>query len=117
MSLAALALAAALGFSIPNTPQTEYLAQLAKCESGIRSDIKVWDVGSYSYSMFQFKMGTFIQYGKKYNLIPYDISDKELELLIMRPSLQLELAKKMLTDGGEHHWKTCTTRIGEFPSS
>ena len=88
------------------------IKELAWCESRQKSHIKVWDVGSYSFGYLQFKLGTFLGFGKKYQILPEEITQREALLLIYNENIQTEIAREMLADGLWYHWKNCGIRIG-----
>ena len=97
-----------------SVPQTEWLAKLEKCESNGSTTIKVLDVNNkFSFSCLQFQAKTFLTQGVKYGLIA--TSTKEVEPLIYNCELQYQLAHKMLLDGGENHWKVCSSKLGKYP--
>ena len=91
-----------------------WLAVLEWCESRGIPNIKTLDSNSkYSYGAFQFQMATFLDYGKKYNLIPASTTPAQGKLLIFDYELQKKLATKMLEDSLESHWRVCYRKIGE----
>lgn len=94
----------------PNIAQMIYLAELAKCESGGKTDIKVLDTnGYYSYGAFQYQLNTWLVQSKNYGLdyIKKDIFDLDK---------QVKLTHLLLSDKQYFHWKTCNNRIGrDYP--
>jgi hypothetical protein len=114
-----LSLAFVLGTPLEVNASNSYIAALARCESNFRSDIVVMDTNhKISVGLVQFQQETFRTFGEQYGLIPSNLSDSELLLLMKRPTLQKTLAEKMLTDGGERHWYTCGYKaLGKFPVS
>jgi len=89
-----------------------WLEKLAKCESGDRWDIRVWDTGSYSFGGLQFKLKTFWHYGVEYGILPKDLPLEEAENRIYEKETQEAIAKKMVADGLWYHWKKCGLLIG-----
>ena len=96
---------------IPPDPKEIWIDALADCESSASSTIKVMDTnGKYSRGMFQFQMGTWLSYGKKFGATTQNIYDADL---------QREVAKSMLDNGGSGHWYNCSKKVsaklGEYP--
>lgn len=90
------------------TPQEEWLDKLARCESQDRAHIKVLDTNNkYSYGLLQFQLDTFYGFGKEYGIIPSEMKKWEAKLLIHNPHVQKAIAKEMLEDGLDYHWKNC----------
>lgn len=90
-----------------NRQQELWLSALEWCESrGYDNAINPDDGGSRSVGIFQFKDSTFQHYVKVYelNFEPEDIYNREKQTI---------LAKLMLQDGLEYHWKNCSDWIGE----
>lgn len=97
------------------TPIDVWLDKLAMCESGGRADIKILDSNKkWSYGILQYQRQTFIAYTRKYNLLP-SAEDDEIMNFIYDPDYQKMLAKKMIMDGGAHHWRNCVNKIGKPP--
>ncbi len=85
----------------------EILRYFVDCESGGDNFVVNWnDKGSPSYGLLQFKKQTWIFQIRKYNLFPAT-EDEELMNLIYDPDIQIKLARLMIMDGGQNHWKTC----------
>ena len=97
--------------SAPTSPETQkFLVFLRKCESGGNDDVVVLDSNNkYSYGAFQYQMATFKGMMRYYG-IASDAEDKELENLIMDPTIQEDLTGRILEDGGHAHWTNCWNR-------
>lgn len=94
--------------------QEQYLARLEACESGGNYRVRIIDSnGLHSTGRFQFQDQTFLNFGKRYGLIPETTA--KAEPLIYDGDLQKILAHKMLLDGGESHWFNCTRPLGRYP--
>ena len=66
------------------------------------------DVGSPSYSLFQFKLFTFWKFGIVYKVFPEDITMQEAKKYIWIPAYQGAIAHGMMADGlASIHWKNC----------
>ena len=78
----------------------QLLDKLAFCESSNRQAvINEKDYGSASFSLYQFKIETFVWAGRKYGLPHDDIWSAEQ---------QRAIAKALIESGrGEQHWKVC----------
>ena len=105
--------------SLAQTPQEEWIDKLGKCESRDRPSIKILDTNNkYSYGLLQFQLETFYSFGKKYGFFPEEFTREEARLMINIPSLQKAIAKEMLDDGLDWHWKNCRDKkIGKYPVS
>ena len=87
--------------------------KLIDCESGGRVDVAVLDTNNkYSYGILQFQLDTFYSFGKKYGILDKNLTKKEALNLIMKPSLQIKIARKMIENGEGGHW-TCYKKIFE----
>lgn len=94
--------------TISQAPKALHIAELAKCESSGRPNIKILDSnGKYSYGLYQFQLDTFYRFGKQYNILPNDLELKEAENLIYDPEIQTKLASRMLQDGLWRNWYNC----------
>ena len=83
------------------------LERLAQCESRSSTTVKIIDTnGKYSYSLFQFQEGTFIQQNRIYGILP-ELEADEFENVIYDPLIQIRLAQKMLDDGKWTNWYNC----------
>ena len=105
-------------FSImAQTPQEEWIDKLSTCESQDRPAIKVLDINNkYSYGLLQFQLDTFYGFGKQYGFFPEGFTREEARLMIHIPSLQRAIAKEMLDDGLDYHWKNCRDKkLGRYP--
>lgn len=95
------------------TMNTIFLLNL--CEnSGKWDNTRILDVnGKYSYGGLQFQLETFMRFGKKYEILPDWLTEKEVikEELIYDRDLQIAIASKMLADGLWYHWKKCLKTI------
>jgi len=87
--------------------QDKWIDELHICEN--RDDVeKILDTnGKYSYGAFMFQLDTFWGFGKQYGFFPKDFTKAEARLLIHVDSLQRAIAKEMLEDGLDYHWKNC----------
>ena len=89
------------------------ISQLSWCESRWNERVKVWDIGSYSYGWLQFKLFTFMNEGKKYGILPKELTTKEAELLIFNKHIQIAIAKEMLKQpNGWRAWYNCSLQAG-----
>ena len=81
-------------------PYGPYLAVLRMCESGWRdSAINPKDTdGTPSLGPLQFKIGTFINFGKKYGILPASTTRQEAKALIFTYKLQRDITIGMLND-------------------
>ena len=76
------------------------LILLAEEESGTQDNIRVLDVNNkYSYGRLQFQLGTFMQYGKLYGILPDELTEAEGRLLIHNPKVQKAIARLMIENG------------------
>ena len=78
--------------AIAESISPELLLRIAKCESGLRPNVK--NPNSTASGLFQFLTSTFTHYAQAY----------ELPLEKDNPEVQAELAAKMIRDGGISHW-------------
>ena len=97
--------------SLPD-PKDAWLHQFAICESNASSTIKVLDTNHYySYGLFQFQQRTWLAYGKEFGATKENI---------LNPVLQYVVARKMLDEGGQNHWYTCSKQVtslyGSYPA-
>lgn len=99
------------------TAQEKWIEGLHQCESGGKDDITVLDSNNkYSYGGLQFQLATFMGMGKLYGILPLELTDKEGLLLIHNFYIQKGIAKAMLDDGGDYHWKNCRDKyLGKYP--
>ena len=79
----------------------ERLQRLITCESQWKEDA-AGDHGT-SRGILQFKVTTFAEFTKKYELVGYDITS---------PHDQIDLAGRMIKDGYLRHWKNCARKTG-----
>ena len=107
------------GVTLATTVQDDWIEALHQCESQGRDYITILDTNNkYSYGGLMFQLGTFMSFGKKYNILPDELTDKEGLLLIHRYSIQKAIAQAMLDDGLDYHWKNCRDKkIGPYPTS
>lgn len=82
------------------------LGKIERCEPN-----GTWDSGSLSFGILCFKEKTFIQYVKKFNLLP-DAEDKEILNFIGDNFFQKRLARLMILDNFNNwkHWQTSILR-------
>lgn len=71
----------------------ELLLRIARCESGLKPNAQ--NPRSTASGLFQFLNSTFFKYAQAYELSTDNKND---------PSIQAELAAKMIADGGLGHW-------------
>ena len=84
------------------------LEDLGVCESSNREDVVIIDSNGYkSYGKYQFQLYTFMEFGKKYDFLPLDITEVQAREAIMDNELQEKIAFNMLKDGLWKHWKNC----------
>ncbi len=74
-------------------------------------DVTVLDTnGKYSYAFFQFQMSTWLSYGKEFGATRENIHDY---------FLQMKVARSMLDNGGQSHWRNCAEKVrkmyGPYP--
>lgn len=101
----------------PTHRQQVYLHALQFCESSGRTDIKIMDSNNkHSYGGLMFQMSTFLSQGKKYELIAGSTTAVQGEKMIYDIELQEAIAHRMLEDGGERNWYTCTKKLGKYPT-
>ena len=87
------------------TDQT--LIALEQCESGRRTKIKVWDNGSWSFGVLQFKFLTMEFYSRRYG-----IRDVITEQDMYNVDLQRRVATEMLKEkNGIYHWYNCGKKL------
>ena len=85
---------------------------LIQCESG-GVDLVHLDVdGYYSYDVTQFHLLTFLNFGKKYGVIPATTTIPEARKLIMQPDLVIQLTSIMLKNGLWRQWQNCGLALG-----
>lgn len=89
--------------------QIGWVQELARCESGLRSDISVIDTnGLHSYGYLQFQLDTFYGFGKQYGILPEGLEKQEALNLIYDKEIQSAIALKMAEDGlVSSHWVNC----------
>lgn len=87
--------------------QDDWIEQLHLCEN--RDNVeKILDSNNkYSYAYLMFQLDTFYGFGKQYGFFPAEFTREEARLMIHIPSLQKAIAKEMLNDGLDYHWKNC----------
>ncbi len=89
----------------------------SQCESQQRPDITVLDTNNkFSYGLLQFQLATFMKFGKIYEVLPNEFTNKESLLLIHNPSVQKAIARAMLDDGLQDNWRNCVKAIGDYPN-
>lgn len=94
------------------SPQEEWIDKLEDCESSGRYNIVVMDTNNkYSYGGLQFQLDTFYGFGLKYGFFPKELTKEEARLLIHIESLQKAIAREMLEDGYDYHWKNCRDKV------
>lgn len=99
--------------SLASSAQDVWIEALHQCESQGRDSITVLDSNNkYSYGGLQFQLGTFMSFGKKYNILPKEFTEAEGKLLIHNISVQRAIAKEMLDDKLSYHWANCVRKIG-----
>ncbi len=101
------------------TPQEKWMEALHQCENKNNVE-KILDVNNkYSYGPYMFQLDTFYGYGKQYKFFPENFTKEEARLMIHVESLQKAIAKAMLDDGLDYHWKNCRdNKIGyHYPIS
>ena len=92
--------------------QPQYIKDLIKCESrGNSKAIHYNDGGSHSYGLVQWKEDSFYRYNKIYKVLP-DLERYEVLNIIMDETAQIELAKKVIENGGWRNWLNCGLKIG-----
>ena len=90
----------------------EDLNSLAFCESSNRTDVVVVDHnGFYSRGCLQFQHSTFVQYTRKYGLLPY-VEDEELKMWALDCEYSKYLASLMIQENEKnwYHWENCASR-------
>lgn len=93
-----------------------WIESLHQCESQGRDEITVLDSNhKYSYGGLQFQLDTFMSFGKLYNILPEELTNKEGLLLIHTFSIQKAIAREMLDDGLQKNWLNCVKKIGYYP--
>ncbi len=69
--------------AITPSSQDLWITSLSQCESQQRSDITVLDTNNkFSYGLLQFQLATFMKFGKIYEVLPNEFTNKEGLLLI-----------------------------------
>lgn len=95
-----------------------WVSRLEECESQNRPNITILDSNNkYSYGLLMFQLQTFINFGKKYNILPDELTSKEALLLIHNSSIQKAIATDMLEDGLQNQWYNCSKKLGKYPTS
>ena len=90
------------------TPQEKWIEKLRQCESQGRDYITILDSNNkYSYGSLQFQLDTWLGFGKQYGFLPKEFTKAEAKLLIHNPHLQKAIAREMLDNGLDFHWKNC----------
>jgi hypothetical protein len=100
---------------IVSTKEVHYpdlIAKLNCCENRCKWDEnKILDRNDkYSYGGLMFQMATFLQYGKKYNVLPEWVDESNFETYIYDRDIQTLIADKMIADGlgdGYAGWYNC----------
>lgn len=99
-----------------NVSKDDWINSLSQCESQGRPNITILDSNDkYSFGEYQFQFSTFSVYAKMYKILPEDMSDGDILLLIHNSYIQRALARDMLDDGLSYNWKICTKKIGPYP--
>ena len=88
-------------------PIDKLLDYLGYCESGNRSDIIVWDNGSYSYGQFMFKEATLKAYSIKYGYLPDNLEAADYVNWALDSQYARKLAKTIIEQGGWPNWYHC----------
>ena len=85
--------------------------KIMACESGGKvSAYNPNDGGTPSYSLFQFKLRTFRDFGVIYKVFPEGTTLEEAKKYIWSPAYQGAIAMGMMADGLYMHWKNCYLR-------
>lgn len=93
----------------------DWIEKLHKCENEWKVE-KVLDTNNkYSYGDLMFQFDTFYSFGQKYEILPMEMPKWEAKLLISNPYIQRAIAREMLDDGLDYHWKNCRNKIGRYP--
>jgi len=71
----------------------DLMIRIAWCESRIR----MIDSGLGDYGIYQFRLSTWEYFTRKFNLTNFDINN---------PLDQIELAARIISEGGLHHWNS-----------
>lgn len=88
------------------------LQLISSCESGFR-DVTVLDVNSeYSYSHFQWQIASFEHYGKKYGILPQELTRKEALIFVHNPWVTAAVARATIDDVGYYPWTNCARKTG-----
>ena len=79
----------------------DLIAKLNCCENHCKWDEnKILDSNNkYSYGGLMFQMATFLQYGKKYNVLPFWVNESNFESYIYDMDIQTLIAEKMIEEG------------------
>lgn len=88
----------------------DYVYKLAICESRQNpSLVNPQDGGSPSYGFVQFKLGTFWNYNKKFNVFP-ELTIDNLHSYVMQKDKQVVMAKAIISGekDGYKNWYNCT---------
>ena len=85
-------------------PMEILLDRLAICESsGRKNAINIMDGDASSFGLFQFKIKSFVHFGRRYGLEHSDIWSSEQ---------QRAIAKALIEDGrGQQHFKNCWRKL------
>jgi len=100
-------------YPMPNTSIVEVVNKLAICESGGDPTAINWDDGgSPSYSILQFKKGTFRHFVDRYDLLP-NAEEAEWENFLMDGEFQRYLAYRMIEEDKDalRHWTNCSKKL------
>lgn len=97
-----------------------YLSALEWCESsGLYAAINQIDLdGTASYSNFQWKVGTFLDYGKQYGLISATTTIGEAKGMLVDYDLQRAIVRDMSQDktvDWAQQFPGCTKKLGRPP--
>ncbi len=94
---------------IPTEPSdmVRFLDFLSFCESGNKTDIVVWDSGSFSWGRFMYKIPTLKMYSVKYGMLPADLEDSDYANWALDGEFSYRLTERILSDGGYNNWKNC----------
>jgi hypothetical protein len=102
------------------SPFSEWLGRLEWAESRDSGDshLKILDHNhKYSYGCLQFQAATFLEYGKRYGLIPDGLTLTTVEPLIYGCSLQKQIAADMIENNYNNwrQWYNSATKVIGLP--
>ena len=88
--------------------------KLAVCENN-RFDpaLRILDTNSkYSTGILMYQRGTFISFGRDSGILPRNLTNREIDLLIKNPWIQSAITEWALDNGLASHWFFCSKRAG-----